>query len=647
MEHLTYRRGKQLRTTIYESFKGVDFSKDELVVDKNHSPDAKNMISDEGGYPCTRQGYRRLRKYVGKINGIFGYVSLKTGERHLIVHEGSNIRKILDINDTSKDVVLKEGVSDSPSISFYMKGNLYILTGREYLFYDGKEVKEVIGKVPLVAVGRTPKGGGGTVISNINLLSSKWKEGFRGDGREKEYTLLYKDLADDKVIVTITKDGKKETKTEGETNCGFTVDRANGKITFSVAPPAPTVTGEDNVEIEAGKKDASKKVGDKEEEEEEKKDEIPSKEKILKSKSVAIYNNTVFLAGSVKGTDFRSGMGDPTYFPDTGYDEVGINSTDIMGYITLGRFLVIIKEQNGQDPSIFLRHDSTLNDQTIYVKEPSISGVGAISRRCFGSLRGDPLFLTREGVVAITSNMLTNERICQNRSYYVDTKLVREKNLETASAIEFKGRFYVFVNSNVYILDAQQDKKYEKNSGSYVYECFFWDHVPAVSVFADSDNLYFGTADGRICTFTQHSYNEKGEVIFSPTEYLDDGEPFISRWSTCLDSDGDYSRDKTVPVNSLSITLKPYLKSKVTVKFKPNNKGEDAASSIVLLVNAFTFSALTFSELSFKSKAEFSVPNKIFPAAKRYNALKIILESNSNKPFGVFNIIKRFFFLEH
>ncbi len=105
-------------------------------------------------------------------------------------------------------------------------------------------------------------------------------------------------------------------------------------------------------------------------------------------------------------------------------------------------------------------------------------GVGAISRRGFGNLRGEPLFLSRQGVFAVTSNIVTSEKMVQNRSYFVDPRLTAEDSLEQAAAVEWNGYFIVCVNAGCYVLDGRQNKTYKQQNGDYVYECYHWSDIP-------------------------------------------------------------------------------------------------------------------------------------------------------------------------
>ena len=120
-------------TKQYTTFRGVDFSKDASMVDDEHSPDAKNLISDKGGFPEKRPGWRTLNQLDGRINGIFSFGSNVDG--CMVIHAGTKIYKLSGEELT----LLKEGISDNRSIGKYFKGKLCILTGREYLVFDGEK----------------------------------------------------------------------------------------------------------------------------------------------------------------------------------------------------------------------------------------------------------------------------------------------------------------------------------------------------------------------------------------------------------------------------------------------------------------------------------------------------------------------------
>ena len=110
-----------------------------------------------------------------------------------------------------------------------------------------------------------------------------------------------------------------------------------------------------------------------------------------------------------------------------------------------------------------------------------MAGVGAVSRGSFAVLLDDPLFLSRTGVYALSANQ-SGERVTQNRSYYINPRLILEESMSTAEAVEWNGQYLLaFPNGHVYVMDARQKKSYRSAAmGDYVYECYYWENVPAV-----------------------------------------------------------------------------------------------------------------------------------------------------------------------
>lgn len=85
----------KVNTTIYNKFRGVDFSTDPSQIDKSRSPWAPNLVSDTGGNPEKRPGWRSLFTVEGTVNGLFsGVVSLGEGagdEEAYLLHAGTGL----------------------------------------------------------------------------------------------------------------------------------------------------------------------------------------------------------------------------------------------------------------------------------------------------------------------------------------------------------------------------------------------------------------------------------------------------------------------------------------------------------------------------------------------------------------------------
>ena len=172
-------------TTQYGRFKGVDRASDPTNIDNSRSPHAVNLIPDTDGFPEKRPGWRTLHTLEAPINGIF-YASLKN-TRTVLVHGGTRLYKW---DRKTAPIEIKSGLNSAKSQGFVFGERFYLLTGTQYLCYDGETVRDVCetATVPLTLIGRSPKGGG-TVYEAANLLQKKRRVGFLSDGTSKEYLL--------------------------------------------------------------------------------------------------------------------------------------------------------------------------------------------------------------------------------------------------------------------------------------------------------------------------------------------------------------------------------------------------------------------------------------------------------------------------
>ncbi|MEG1779140.1 MAG: hypothetical protein RR263_03490, partial [Oscillospiraceae bacterium] len=424
-------------TTVYGDFKGVDFSKDPLLVDKSRSPYAVNVISDKGGQPEKRVGWRVLHTIEQPVNALaYGFIN---GAETFIAHGGTKLYKWTKEGVT----VIKDGINNAKSSVFFMqhqnKSKLFILTGREYLMYDGTTVKsaEEEATIPTILIARKPIGGG-IILQPINMIQPKRTERFYGDGTATVYQLSANNIDTAAVsVVKITASGQ-TTLTE---NKDFTVDRTAGKVKFNTAPPSPVVSGEDNVYITYSKTVSG------------------YADRVKKCRTSAYYglggSNRIFITRNpdYKSQDWWCEINDPAYFPDLNYAVIGNDNTAIMGYSKIGEYLVISKEDNQQDTTHFTRAAMMIDGVATFPIKPSITGVGVVAPYSLVNFIDEPLFLSRKGIFAITSNIVTNRDTPQNRSSFIDNRLTEEPNLQNAVAVEWNGYYVLSVNGNVYLLD--------------------------------------------------------------------------------------------------------------------------------------------------------------------------------------------------
>ena len=118
--------GKTRHTTVYSSFKGVDFSSDTTKIDNARSPYAPNVVSDSGGYPQKRTGWRELQRVKAPVNGLFRTVL--DGTVYWLAHGGDTLYRFFP-GGGQQPVVLKTGLNDGFSAGFTAGGFFYLLTG--------------------------------------------------------------------------------------------------------------------------------------------------------------------------------------------------------------------------------------------------------------------------------------------------------------------------------------------------------------------------------------------------------------------------------------------------------------------------------------------------------------------------------------
>ena len=606
----------KVNTTVYGKFKGADFSTDPSQVDESRSPWPLNLIADEGGFPEKRLGWRTLETFSGQINGIYTL----TAERvtYLFIHHGQVLSRY---NPESGEVTdVKSDIADHKSVSFVMNGSLYILTGSEYLVVSVNDGAITCGNVsdnaylPRTVISRNPTGGG-TTFEPVNLIGTKRQNDFLADGSAKVYQLDSENIDS---VVSVEVNGAAVTS-------GYTVDLAKGTVTFTTAPTRPEsaggVAGADNVKIVYSK--AVEGYAD----------------RINKCTICAQYGkgsfDRVFFSGNPeqKNIDWHCGYNDPTYIPDTSYAVVGSEETAIMGYLRVGGQLVVVKEDNQQDSTVFIR-SVEIDDEgnATFPLQQGIQSIGAVSKYCFASLRDDPLFLSRYGVNAIVTNNITLERTVRRRSGLVDPRLTAESGLEEAVSCVWGDWFVIAVNGNCYVADSKQQSYKGSIADNFMYEWYFWNNIPARVLFEYDNTLYFGTADGRLCRFN--------DDIDTMRKYSDDGEAIIAEWATKADDDGDFMRYKTMTRRGSGVQCKPYTTS--SVKIVVRTEKDFGVEIKTNAMSIFNFEDIDFSAFSFNT---LDTP-QIIPLdykVKKYKTLQIIVRNDApNQGFGVFQITKRY-----
>nr|WP_297170992.1 hypothetical protein [uncultured Agathobaculum sp.] len=544
-------------TTVISRFGGIDFRTHPTKVSLSRSPDMQNMICDQSDFLVKRTGWKTQHTYSAPIYGLF---PLPDGTG-FAVHAGSKLYCRLS---TGAQTELCVDMNQAFSQAFVMNGVLYVLDGQifravrrnaENTAWEAVKVQD-IAYVPTTTISAVPTGGG-TTYENVNLITPKRINTFIGDGSATQFQLDAKDLDD--ATVTAEVDGAAVTVSS--------VDRTNGIVTLASAPA--NGNGLANVSI-----CFSKTVDG-------------YADKINKCRFAGLYggkNDTrVFVAGNPEepNCDWQSGLYDPTYFPDLGYTRMGTDASAIIGYLKQYDSQLVIKSGGAQEATSYLRSYMMADDGTaLYPLKQGTQGEGAVAPRSFATLGDLPLFLSARGVQGIFGTAVAEQRTIRSVSDAIVPRLAAEQGLENACALVFEGKYYLAVDSHIYIADSALSD--QNGDPSW----FYWSDVPAQCLATLDGRLWFGTADGKLCRFADAAEDHA---------YSDDGAAIDAYWRTPTLPLADWGRVKTV--RDVVPTLMPYSRSGATVQYESEN-GQTLALSRNM--DLFSFKTLDFSRFSFR-----------------------------------------------
>lgn len=587
------------------TFLGADFTNSPAAVSENQSPNCKNMIRDVPGKVRKCMGYKKIAEYDDQING-YHYIS---GEQYGLVHAGTKMYY--------NGVVKYSDANNARSRSWQFDNKLYIVDGKKLLVWDGAEVKPAseYAKIPTVTIAKAPNGGG-TSYEDLNLIQPGFTELFAGTESDTAYHMTFGGLDDTTVKAYILdSSGSWAEKTE---NTDFTVDRENGIINFTAAPGKSPVTGEDNVKITAYRTVSG------------------YADRINKCCIGTQYGlkgamDRLFLSGNPDyiNQDWFSDQNDPTYFADTYYSSLGTSKSAIMGYSVINNYLATHKDEMETDQFIVLREGVLADNKPVFRSVNTLQGAGAIAKDTFAYLSSEPLFLTRSGVYAITAQDITGEKYGQNRSFYLNGKLLKESDLEKSFAFVYKDMYWLCVNGVAYILDGLQPMQTDKSMpySTRQYAGFYRTNLPANCMWEKDGNLYFGSTDGRVCEF----YSDSDALV----SYNDDGEKIEAIWET-PDLDGKlFYKNKTFRYlavrlkSAVATTLEMYVQKRGLWSFiKKDN----------YTARYLSFGSVVFSKFTFSSdQTQKIIPTKL--RVKKVDKARFrFVNSELNEPFGLFDI---------
>lgn len=478
--------------TILSGFLGVDFSSSITDIDKRRTPNGYNFINNNGAIE-KRNGYKVLA-YLGEKANINGVWNVDTvGGEFFIVHCGTKIYEMQ--TDFSSYTELLSGLADNISQGVIINSKLLILDGKRAIVYDllknNNKVSylDEIGYIPTTQIARSPNGLASQPYEQVNLLQDARVNLFTSTEDDLNYQLDDVNIDSVESVEILNENAEWIKKTN---NTDYTVDLSKGQVIFKSAVGNSVVDGRDNVRIKY------KKINNE------------NKSQVNKCDIMCVYgyagsNNRAFLTGNPNYANILmySHLEDITYIPVENVIKIGLEVVPITGLAKLNNgTLAVLKDVSDTDSTIFYVGYGTYNSNEVFPLQGSTKGEGNIGRYAHDILINEPLILSQNGIFALNTASLSDERYVYHRSYYIDSKLKKEINLKNAVGIVNDGKYYLAINDHVYVADSRfKSTSVNSKYSNYQYEWFYWTNIPVKIWFVWNNELYFGDKYGNICKF--------------------------------------------------------------------------------------------------------------------------------------------------
>ena len=513
-------------------------------------------------YKLTKMdGYKKKYEASGPIRAQW-IGKLGDEEVHVYVAGGKIYNKGEEIGTLTDDIT---------SI-FEFNQKLYFINGHEYKVWNGTELKDVEGYIPLVKMATSPNGVG-TDYEPINLLTGKKHQTFSPDGEATEFYLLENNL---KSIDLVLMNGLVQDVTK---------DLVNGKVKFETPP----TKGVDSIDVYWAKENADRNI-------------------ILKNRYFQKYglaNDTrVFFYGNDEAknrmyfSDLGAGVPNVEYFPATNFLDIGSSNEAVTDISRQYDRLIISKETETYYATYEQITDTTGNSIVTFPVYPLNSSHGMVAP-AQGQLLDNYVTTIDSSIVMWTNTNTKDERNAEVISQRIQEWL-NEKDLRKAITMDYQElkEYWLAVENQIMIYNYG-------NSTFYLLEI----PVKITSLIANQGIIYLGTENGKIMEFNEEETTYDGEVIDAIWE------------SGFYDFEIEYKR-KTM--RALWVALKPWMRTSLVINYKSDREtGTDPKSiqSSCISYRYWNYAKMTYNT-SYVVK-----PYRIKLKAKKFAYEKIILSN--------------------
>lgn len=678
-------------TTHYSNLLGVDYQSDATEVGNRRSPEMVNMISDIGGNPIKRYGYRNIGvPYAGFVSVYGDDWAVRTSGSSIYAVKIS-IDQYGEITETVTKSIGLHSTHGTVKHIFSFQDCIYVLCENEWIEYDttadtiaslgvneqalyNYEASNRIALyrpddrfIPTITTMLKPNGGEmaalpeGTDITGategVNILTPFRRVEYLVDTETADETtfvipswakvspnikveVLDSATFEWKTVSTFTKTGQTLYGCRLPDDSGNTTTYAvDAKIVFNTAPYI-AVTVDDvkylrfrdaqTVDVPIGVPNVRITFA-------------PFNMNVFAIGDATIYRgyynegrNKVLASNAVELYDSRlfAANGIHTYYsraslPFNIDDNFYFDvDKDVVAYAKSSSYLAVISEDTGKD-SIYIAKGEYNESyaMTTYSVKASSAGIGAVAAKSLSPLNDEPIFLSHTGLYGLSTNYLS-EKYAIMRSGKINRRLCKEPNLENAVGVTYNGYYYLAINNQMYILDGRH--KDASRNGDNSYECYYFDNMPSITdMFVVSNRMYF--TDGTN-TYTwnddiEPQYQYLDNAVMDAETYVWSGEPVKAKWCSSADADGAPQYYKILTKKGTLATIAPPMQTSCQITIIKDQHDQYYIGRF----NGGTF-ALSDGVLDAFTKKKI----------KKYKRLQFVVENNEPEPFGLISITKSY-----
>ncbi|MBQ7308319.1 MAG: hypothetical protein IJW82_07330 [Clostridia bacterium] len=550
-------------------FKGFDFSSSPLNVASFRSVKGKNFIF-ENGINKKRTGYEELIRieivkdnltYYPQINGIFEF-SLEN-EKFLLCYAGKRFYKIeknqygytytdITFSSTKSECLIKEEDLKDQRVSMFKHNNSIFFVGAGKFicfkkYNTGFELRLVENNsgtyIPLTTINIKPDGDESVIMESYeerNVFNIFRDNMFICPELEDDQEVVFSvdsgyidtskrvqlELYDSngRILATLQNFMEKDVllANNGAGLVFGRVDSENGKITFKNASGSYSDTKSIKARFATEESELLRNI---------------NSCKIGTMFGVNGRMDRLFLTKEdyKVNADYHSECEDFTYFTESSQNFIGNEDAKIMAYSLLNDgTLAVQKEYINGEAGIFYRssvYDVNFSSEgtidyinTYFPINTGTIGEGVVGSYTLGNLGEDKLFLSQNGVYSLSynTNLVSTNRYAKERSNFINGKLLKHKDLSEAVAIVYKNKYYLSLDNVVYIADPRfKTQEQTTQTDTYDYDWWYWENVPVRVWQVISNELWFGTSDGRICHFDEkysdriYQTTQEGDIVIN------------------------------------------------------------------------------------------------------------------------------------